>query len=45
MRIHDKKEVYRNGDVYKFKVKLKGLERIVWREIDISSLSRVAKLG
>lgn len=33
------------ADVYKFKVKLCELENIVWREIEITSVSCVAKLG
>lgn len=33
------------ADVYKFKVKLCELENYIWREIEITSLSSVAKLG
>lgn len=33
------------ADVYKFKVKLCELENIVWRDIEITSVSSVAKLG
>lgn len=33
------------ADVYKVKVSLVGLEDIMWREIEFSSLSTVAKLG
>lgn len=33
------------ADVYKFKVKLKSLEDIIWREIEITSVSSVAKLS
>lgn len=33
------------ADVYKFKVKLKELETIIWRDIEITSVSSVAKLG
>ena len=33
------------ADVYKFKVKLRGLENFIWREIEMTSVSSVAKLG
>lgn len=33
------------ADIYKFKVKLKDLEDIIWRDIEITSVSSVAKLG
>lgn len=33
------------ADVYKFKVKLKELDTIIWRDIEITSVSSVAKLG
>lgn len=33
------------ADVYKFRVKLQELERYLWRDIEVSSLSTVAKLG
>lgn len=33
------------ADVYKFKVKLCELQNVIWRDIEISSLSSVAKLG
>lgn len=33
------------ADVYKFRVDVKGLENVIWREIEVSSLSSVAKLG
>lgn len=33
------------ADVYKFQVKLCGLENYIWREIEITSLLSVAKLG
>ncbi|NLW42718.1 MAG: plasmid pRiA4b ORF-3 family protein, partial [Tissierellia bacterium] len=33
------------GEVYKFNVKLIGLEEIMWRDIEISSLSTLAKLS
>lgn len=33
------------ADVYKFKVKLKNLEEYIWRDIEITSVSSVAKLG
>lgn len=33
------------ADVYKFKVKLKELEDVIWRDIEITSVSSVAKLG
>lgn len=33
------------ADVYKFKVKLRGLEDKIWRDIEITSVSSVAKLG
>ena len=33
------------ADVYKFKEKLKELETIIWRDIEIMSVSSVAKLG
>lgn len=33
------------ADVYKFKVKLKQLDNIIWRDIEITSVSSVAKLG
>lgn len=33
------------ADVYKFKVKLKELETIIWRDMEITSVSSVAKLG
>lgn len=33
------------ADVYKFKVKLNGLEDVIWRDIEITSVSSVAKLG
>lgn len=33
------------ADVYKFKVKLVGFENIIWRDIEITSVSSVAKLG
>ena len=33
------------ADVYKFKVKLKFLEEYIWRDIEITSVSSVAKLG
>lgn len=33
------------ADVYKFKVKLEGFEDIIWRDIEITSVSNIAKLG
>lgn len=33
------------ADVYKFKVRLCELENIIWRDIEITSVSSVAKLG
>lgn len=33
------------ADVYKFKVRLCELENVIWREIEITSVSSVAKLG
>ena len=33
------------ADVYKFGVKLQELEKYLWRDIEVSSLSTVAKLG
>lgn len=33
------------ADVYKFKVSLVNLENIIWRDIEITSVSSVAKLG
>lgn len=33
------------AQVYKFRVQLKELEKYIWRDIEISSLSSVAKLG
>jgi hypothetical protein len=33
------------ADVYKFKVSLKELETTIWRDIEITSVSSVAKLG
>lgn len=33
------------ADVYKFKVKLVDFENIIWRDIEITSVSSVAKLG
>lgn len=33
------------ADVYKFKVKLCELENVIWRDIEITSVSSVAKLG
>ena len=33
------------ADVYKFKVKLRELENVIWRDIEITSVSSVAKLG
>lgn len=33
------------ADVYKFKVKLCELENVIWREIETTSVSSVAKLG
>lgn len=33
------------ADVYKFKIRLCELENIIWREIEITSVSSVAKLG
>ncbi|HHX59271.1 MAG TPA: plasmid pRiA4b ORF-3 family protein [Epulopiscium sp.] len=33
------------ADVYKFSVRLKNLEEIIWRELEITSVSSVAKLG
>ena len=33
------------ANVYKFKVKLCELQNVIWRDIEISSLSSVAKLG
>jgi len=33
------------AEVYKFKVRLCELENIIWREIEITSVSSVAKLG
>lgn len=33
------------ADIYKFKVRLCELENILWREIEITSVSSVAKLG
>ena len=33
------------ADVYKFKAELKELENIIWRDIEITSVSSVAKLG
>lgn len=31
--------------IYKFRVKLTGLERYIWRDIEITSVSSIAKLG
>lgn len=33
------------ADVYKFKVRLKELKTIIWRDIEITSVSSIAKLG
>ena len=33
------------ADVYKLKVRLKELENVMWRDIEITSVSSVAKLG
>jgi len=33
------------ADIYKFKVKLIKLEDVIWRDIEITSVSNVAKLG
>lgn len=33
------------ADVYKFKVELDELENVIWREIELTSVSSVAKLG
>lgn len=33
------------ADVYKFKVRLCELENVIWREIELTSVSSVAKLG
>lgn len=33
------------AEVYKFKVGLSELENYIWRDIEITSLSSVAKLG
>jgi len=33
------------ADIYKFKVRLCELESIMWRDIEITSVSSVAKLG
>lgn len=33
------------SDVYKFKVKLRELENYIWRDIEITSVSSIAKLG
>ncbi len=33
------------ADVYKFKIKLRELEEYIWRDIEITSVSTVAKLG
>lgn len=33
------------ADVYKFKVKLVELDDVIWRDIEITSVSSVAKLG
>lgn len=33
------------ADVYKFKIRLCELENVIWREIEITSVSSVAKLG
>lgn len=33
------------AEVYKFKVKLQELENMIWRDIEITSVSSVAKLG
>lgn len=33
------------ADVYKFKIKLCELENVIWRDIEITSVSSVAKLG
>lgn len=33
------------ADVYKFRVKLRELKKYLWRDIEVSSLSTVAKLG
>jgi hypothetical protein len=33
------------ADVYKFKVKLSELENAIWRDIEITSVSSIAKLG
>lgn len=33
------------ADVYKFRVKLQELEKYLWRDIEVSSLSTMAKLG
>ena len=32
-------------EVYKFKVKLRELENKIWRDIEITSASNIAKLG
>ena len=33
------------ADIYKFKIRLCELENVIWREIEITSVSSVAKLG
>ena len=33
------------ADVYKFKVKLREMEEYIWRDIEITSVSIVSKLG
>lgn len=33
------------ADVYKFKIQLKDLEQTIWREMEISSLATISKLG
>lgn len=33
------------ADVYRFKVRLCVLENVIWRDIEITSVSSVAKLG
>ena len=33
------------ADVYKFKVKLREMEEYIWRDIEITSVSTVSKLG
>lgn len=46
-RISDRKikVVIQMADIYKFKVRLKELGTIIWRDIEITSVSSVAKLG